>query len=347
VRVIARGREAERWRNSLAHDGVEAFARQREQSYQQLYSGAHRVGNLEWQDDRANNELELAEAFDVRDIVIRAHDKQSCAFQFWAHSIQSVLRFAESRKRTHPWEMRFPCHFRQIIEIDSSSVPKNFGRTAHVEGKAFRFACHFQQRPGFASVAYDVQVLANHVPPGDFEAHKTKVREAWPYTILTGQLPVGSMVPWKMRDAQNLLPKKEMRAPAAPRSRAADQAAIAPRKETASIGALSDEVAPPLASRPARDPGGMAPRQEKSSPSDDPGDSRKRDNIKRPNIMPVAAPIHPPATGSPRLPHQRSRRSQGKQRRKHRERHRLVLLIGSIVGAAILVAMFIFLLHVK
>src|SRR5258705_182293 len=40
VQVTATGRDAEKWRHILAHEGAEGCARQREQLYRQVYSSA-------------------------------------------------------------------------------------------------------------------------------------------------------------------------------------------------------------------------------------------------------------------------------------------------------------------
>jgi hypothetical protein len=332
VQVTATGREAEKWRRSLAQDGVAAFARQREIFYQQLFSGAQRAGKLEWHDDRENNELMLAEFFDLRDAVFSAPDGTSFVFRLRAHAIQSVLGFSESGQRRHPWEMRFSGRVRHIIEVESSGLPQNLARNARVDAKAFRLSCHTQQRSGFASITFLVQVLADHVPAAEFEIYKEKVREAWPYTVVMGQLPHGSIVPWKARASQNLLPRKSSR-PAPPRAPASTDSAPA----VASLG----EIAPPLASKASREKATVVPRREKSPRPNEGPNVRERSSASRPNPGAVPPPLPNSAASEASFRRPRSRR------RRRRQRERLLLWIGSTVGAAILFAMFLFLLHVK
>ncbi|MEP6669863.1 MAG: DUF3857 domain-containing transglutaminase family protein [Chthoniobacter sp.] len=349
VQVTATGREAEKWRRSLAHDGVEAFARQRELFYQQLFAGTQRVGKLEWQDDRAHNELVLAEAFDLRDVLFPTPDGKFFLFRFRAHAIQSVLGFFESGKRRHPWEMRFPCRIRHIIEMDSSGLSQNLGRNAHVEAKAFRFSCHLEQRSGMSSVTYRVQVLADHVPAKEFEEHKEKVREVWPLTIVMGQLPRGSTVPWRNRAPENLLPRRIPRA--APPSLAQPSGTAEPGSRAATDPAPvpSGEVAPPLASRASLEKGSVVPRRDKLAPARFPAAVLERGDVKRPNPLPPPRPSGPPPLPTAPPPLDRSMLSRGprrprSQRRQRRQRQHLYFLIAIAIGTALLLFMVYFLL---
>jgi hypothetical protein len=335
VQVTATGREAEKWRRSLAHDGAEAFARQREAFYQQFFSGAKRVGTLEWRDDRANNELILGEAFELRDAIFPVQDGDGngrhFVFRLRAHAIQSALGFLEAGKRRHPWATPFPCRIRHIIEIESSALPQNLLRPGQVDAKVFRFSCHGQQRPGFASITCQLQVLADHVPAADFEIHKEKVREAWAFTILMGQLPSGSSVPWKARSLENLLPRRGT--PAAP--------SVPPPPILAIADPPRLEMAPTLSSKVARETGPLAPRREKSSHTSEPIERRGRGPVNRPNpiIAPPPLPASTPREGSP---HRRHRR------RRHRHQVRGVLFwIGTIIGGFVVLAMILFLMHAK
>ncbi len=317
VCVTARGREADLWRHSLTFEGETKFARDRERFYQQLFSGLHRVGTLEWHDDRERNELEIAEVFDLRDIVLPTPNGRAFTFRLWAHSIQSVLGFAEAEKRQHPWALRYPCHLRHIIEIDSSGLPANIARTSLVEAKAFRFACQVQQRTGFAAVSYDVQTFADHVPAGEFDAHKAKVREVWPRTIVAGQLPAGSIVPWKARTPHNLLarrnssvsPPKAASPPPLPSSLPPPLPGSIPpangKTPAPPVAAIPSPIAPPLAPIPRTKPT-VEPRPEKAA-RPKPGTAPERGPVQRPNPLPMS-PAEPAKSSSSA----RSRRSRGR-----------------------------------
>ena len=336
VQVTATGREAEKWRRSLAHEGVEAFARQRELHYQQLYTGALRVGKLEWQDNRESNELVLAEVFDLRDILFDTPDSNGLFFRFQAHAIQAVLGFYESGRRRHPWELRFPCRVRHIIEVESSELPQNLGRTAQVDGNAFRFSCHSQQRPGFTSITFLLQMLADHVRPQEFEAHKAKVREVWPLTIIMGKLPPGSVVPWKKRSGDNLLPRTNLRAPQPPLTRPNVPAPSPSHADATPAPGSPGEVAPPLPSKATRENSNVTPRPIRSSRPEESPNARERSAINRPNPSPIAP--------GPATPWKSSRRSRSQRRQRH-QRQRLTMWVVASIGAAFLAAMILLLLH--
>ena len=333
VQITATGRDAEKWRRSLAHDGVEVFARQRELFYQQLFPGAHRLGKVEWHDDRENNELVFGEAFELREVVfpIVSGEERAFLFRFRAHAIQAVLGFFESGRRRHPWEMPFPCRVRHTIEIESSGLPLNLVRPVQVDAKAFRFSCHGQQRPGFASITFLAQILADHVPAWEFEAHKQKVGEVWPSTIVTGQLPPSSVVPWKARSHENLLPRRGTRA--TPPSQPSDETGVSP---------VTGEVAPALTSRAQRERGNLVPRQEKSGRANEPTHGRDHGPVLRPN--PSATPPPPPDSA---LHESGSRRRRGSRRRHRRQGHGILFWVGTVAGGVALLAMLHFLLHAK
>ena len=334
VQVTTTGREAEKWRRSLAHEGMQAFAHQRELQYQQLYPGALRVGKLEWQDNRESNELVLAEVFDLRDILFHPPDSNALFYRFQAHTIQAVLGFNESGRRKHPWELRFPCRIRHIIEIESSELPQSQGRTAQVDTNAFRFSCQSQQRPGFFSVTCQLQMLADHVPAQEFEAYKAKVREVWPFTVVMGQLPPGSIVPWKKRSGDSLLPRTNLRNPRPPQERPNVRAES--DTDAAPAPTLPGSVAPPLPSKAARENGAAGPRPIKSSRATESPQGRGRGAINRPNPS--------PAPRGPTTPWKGSRRTLSR-RRQRRQRRRLTMWIVSILGAVLLAAMILLLLR--
>jgi hypothetical protein len=330
VQVVARGREADMWRHALKFEGETHFARGREQFYQRHFSGLKRVGSLEWQDDRERNELQISEVFDVQGLVLPLHNGRIFFFRLWAHSIHSLLGFAETEKRKHPWALPYPCHQRHIIEIDSSGLPMNLVRTSRVESQAFRFTCHVQQRQGFASVSYDLQITKDHVAASDFELHKTKVREVWPYTVISGDLPRGSMVPWKSRAPNKLLPRKNA-VPSAPPKRLPADVGDTPPPLTVDEAKIAPALVP--AANPAQDSTG--PRLQpagRTTPTDERSDLGK---IQRPN---------PPPLSEAQLERPRRSRSRRRQRNQRRE---LIMFACIFVGAAILLAMFIFLMKAK
>jgi hypothetical protein len=291
------------------------------------------VGTLEWQDDRENNELEIAEVFDLQHFGFAIPNTRLFQFRLRAHLIEMALRFAESKKRRGPWEMPFPCHLRHIVEIESPNLtlPRSLAQATTVEGRPFRFSCHVQQRPGFLSLTFELKVLMDHVTAAEYEDYKKRVREVWPHLIVGGQLTAGRSVPWGTRAPRHLLRQKMGRTPAK------EASAPAVQPEANSQGTLvPTQVAPALAPAPAREKGTVVPRHGKSTRETEGPGNRER-VVHRPN------PVLQPAAGetSGQSERRRSRRSRRRQKRQ------LIMWISSGIGALILAGLLLILATAK
>jgi transglutaminase-like putative cysteine protease len=338
VRVTARGREAELWRHSLKFDGETKFARQREEFHRRRFASLQRMGKLEWHDDRAHNELEIGEAFEVRELVRPIENGRAYVFQFFPHTIAAALHLAETETRRSPWALPFPCHLRHIIEIEAQGLPRIVLKTSQVEGKAFRFSCQFQQRVESLTASYDLKTLAGHVSSEEFEKHKLKVRETASYLYVAVHLPRGSTAPWKLRAPNSLLSRSRASAAAISEPRPRDpKPAEAAENFAPPVPALG-EAAPALPSRAPRDRSTVRPRAEKTTRTAEAAEPRQRENIDRPNPRPQ------PAIEAPR-----ARRSGRGASRRHRRRQReqWTLWIACICGAAALAGMILFLLRTQ
>jgi hypothetical protein len=244
VLVTASGTEAENLRRELAMEGPETVARSREQFYRQFFADLRRVGTLEWRDDRAHNEMRLAELFDIRGVTVPGRDAQTCVFEHRAHLIQAVLGFSETGARKQPFGLRYPCHVHHWIEIESPALSGGPGHTRPGRDLAFRFSCDLNEQYGRIIAHYSLRTLADAVRPDRFEQYKTKVREIWPCTFLHVVLPLGLALPKRNRAAGSLLPA----APPARKNKARNDAAVenpAPSELT-----LPAEPAPALAPAP-------------------------------------------------------------------------------------------------
>jgi len=334
LRVVVRatGQEADRWRRSIAEEGVEVFARWREQFYQGIFPNAKRAGQLECEDDRENNEFVLGEVFDLHEFG-SSYDRRSVRFRLAAHTIQSILSFRHIGKRRNPWVLPYPCRIKHVIEIDSPSLHKPIGKSARVDGDAFRFSSNWQGHEGFTTITFTLQVLKDAVPAAKFEDFKKDVLEVWKHTAVVGNLPPGSSVPWKKRAPKNVLPPRRNPAPAPPHE------SYAPPEDLTSL----PTIAPPCSSSGVAstvEKGGQSavvPRREKPVPLHDPLVARERNDIRRPN---------------PSLPSQEELVAASTDRRKgrrraRRARRRLIWGLAIIAGLLLLLGMLIFLFHQK
>ena len=206
VMVKAGGAEADVLRREFALEGAEEVARKRELFYRQFFSDIRRLGPLEWRDDRARNELVIAEMFETRAATVPGREAQSCVFEYRAHLIQSVLGFSDTGARKQPFAIRYPCQIHHWIEIESPALEGAPQQTTAGRDAAFRFACDFSRLYGKIVAHYSLRTLADGVKPERFEAFKTKIREIWPTTFLHVVLPLGVIMSRRNRAAGNLLP---------------------------------------------------------------------------------------------------------------------------------------------
>jgi len=264
VLVTASGTQAENLRRELAMEGPEAVARSREQFYRQFFADLRRVGTLEWRDDRARNEMRLAELFDIRGVTLPGRDAQTCVFEHRAHLIQAVLGFSETGTRKQPFGLRYPCHVHHWIEIESPALSGGPGQSRPGRDLAFRFSCDLREQYGRIIAHYSLRTLADAVKPERFEQYKTKVREIWPCTFLHVALPLGLALPKRNRPPGSLLPAP----PPARKNKAENDAAVenpapsdltlpaepAPALVPASGSALETEAAPTEPRRPSPKP---------------------------------------------------------------------------------------------
>jgi len=335
VSVTAAGREAERWRRSMAEVGEEAFARSRERYLQRIFPNAKRAGKLEWEDDRESNEFLLGEVFDLHEFASAGYVPRNVRFRMSAHTIQAVLGCHHVGKRQHPWALPFPCRIKHIIEIDSPSLRKARPQSALVDGSAFRFSSNWQGHQGLTTITFTLQTLKDAVPPSQFEAFKADVREVWRRTGIVGNLPSGSAVSWKKRSSENMLPRRGHPVASKPRG----------HPPVPDESALLTAMAPPCASPEVigsristidKDgKGAVIPRRERLLPVHEPQPARQRKEIRRPN---PSVPDNSPSNNE-------IASTQRRARRRARHQRRLIMWAGFTAATALVVALVLYLLQ--
>ena len=206
VVVKAAGAEADAVRREFALEGEEAVARKRELFYRQFFPDLRRVAVLEWRDDRARNEILVAEMFETRAATVPGQEAQTCVFEYRSHLIQSILGFSDTGARKQPFAVRYPCQFHHWIEVESPALEGAPQQTTAARDAAFRFACDFNRQYGKISIHYSLRTLSDGVKAERFEQFKTKIREIWPATFLHVVLPLGVIMSRRNRAAGNLLP---------------------------------------------------------------------------------------------------------------------------------------------
>ncbi len=257
VMVKAAGAEADSLRRDFALEGEAEVARKREQFYRQFFPDLRRLGALEWRDDRARNELVIADMFEMRTATAPGREAQTCVFEYRSHLIQSLLGFSDTGGRKQPFAIRFPCQVHHWIEVESPALEGAPPQTTAVRDAAFRFACDFNRGYGKITVHYSLRTLTDGVKAERFEQFKTKIREIWPTTFLHVVLPLGVIMSRRNRAAGNLLP------------------VLVPQAKRNKDGAggaqpASEDFTLPLEPVPALLKGAPAPSEDEAAPAADP-----------------------------------------------------------------------------
>ncbi len=236
VMVKAAGAEADNLRRELTLEGEEAVTRKREQFYGQFFPDIRRIGAMEWRDDRARNELVIADMFEMRSATTPGREAQTCVFEYRAHLIQSVLGFSDTGMRKQPFAVRYPCQVHHWIEVESPALEGAQPQTTAGRDSAFRFSCDFNRHYGKIVAHYSLRTLADSVKAERFDQYKTKIREIWPVTFLHVALPLGVITSRRNRaSGSSLLPT------------------LPPptKRDKNKNGAAATETAPPVFAMPA------------------------------------------------------------------------------------------------
>ncbi len=256
VTIRARGSYAEDLRRNFAHNGQLQVAYNRTQFYKQRFPTIKRVGALQWRDDREDNELVLAEMYNITDLLIRAATAKRCLFRYNAHLIQSALGYPEGTKRQHPFVFPFPCSMEHCIDIVilesvGKIMPKVMRKTP-----AFHYSRENSKSFNRFSARFALQTLTDHIMPAQYEAHKKAVKELWAGSHFQFQFPIGlAAPPRKPKPDGNLLPapRKRSDTPLFQKGfgKGAKDGKLPPfqKKESASPAATNDSAAPSHESR--------------------------------------------------------------------------------------------------
>jgi TonB family protein len=126
--VCAEGWNADQLRSTRVAQGADEFARERLVHTRRRYGKAERIGALEWRDDRDRNVCELAEAFEVREVIYPGEGNQRALFDVPANLLIQMLSVPEQKKRRGPWDLPHSFEARHEVRIKARSMgaaPRN------------------------------------------------------------------------------------------------------------------------------------------------------------------------------------------------------------------------------
>lgn len=313
------GSHADGLRQALSFNGSTATAAARQKFYERLYPSAERHTDLEWRDDRDRNEIVLAEAYVLPNLLVAAPQPGVLGFRVHIHGIQAVLGFHDSERRKHPLALPFPNVIAHRVEFAFETLFQMHTVRETTRTNAFSFELFGSWTNMRTSFDYAVSTHADHVQTEYFASHRTKAHNCLAFTQLTVLLPADRRFTRVRNSSESLLP------PAVPKSPAAEEG-VASRTQTAP----PETIAPCLASLPPKE-------QKPESKKPDPEDTEKKEEPTEP-LAKSDSSESPSKSGS--------QKRRGSRRRSVRSGLRMKDIIGSVV-AAVVVGLFMLLFLIR
>jgi hypothetical protein len=253
IRVHATGREADTLRAALALEGRESFSHRREQLYRHLFPEVRRVRAVETVDDRADNVIELSEAYELVGAVARTSDRRLDAFDYPSPLLRNALSLPEGGKRRQPLAIPFPCRFQHDIEIECAAINPEEAMTRVTKDSAFRLSVDTHSRSGKISCRLRLQTFEGRVEPERYPQFRRRVEEAWRSMEIHLVIPVGVAQPRRRMPAQLLSSNAGIKRPDSAHTTAGmrpkpSERSSSDSREVRSFSPLPASPAPPLTS---------------------------------------------------------------------------------------------------
>jgi hypothetical protein len=214
VQLVLTGSHADQYRYQFAFDTVSVVARKRLELYQSLHRDARRDQDIEWQDDREANKLEVSEFFHLPYAFFPADRPEVCATQLLGHAVHSAISFPNMPKRQHPLALLYPLKLEHRIEYDFETLTDQWAASVQTSTEALRFDAKMN-RAGFKTTFhFTYQTYADHVPEARYGTHLAKVKDV----LANIQFPVLAAYPRTVSVAppNRRFPKSERKTADAP-----------------------------------------------------------------------------------------------------------------------------------
>jgi transglutaminase-like putative cysteine protease len=255
VILTLRGADADDQRRRFHHRGVRGVSLERERWYRSLFAGAKRICPLEWKDDRAKNELVMAEAFELPQAMRLVPATGRVLFEHRPYLIRRMLSTpVRSKPRRLPLALAAPQRMEHTIELEWAPLPMAKGRRLRERNTHFLLRLEENRAMGRWSSHYDFELLSESLDPGDLQSFEKHVGAIASYLYLGVFGPKGrptNTKPW----TGSLLP-----GPRRASGRGSPSGLAATPSEVQAVTALAsgvpcpDQPAEPLLSVPATDP---------------------------------------------------------------------------------------------
>lgn len=211
------GNYADGLRQQITLKGSGEMARQRAQSTAGRFRDAQRFGELQFRDDRENNQFVLAETFEFRPVFGGHANPQLCRFQMPTNWITGVVALPEKVERKTPFALPYPCRIAHTIDIESPAIQRmkiNDPRS-QLNNSFVEFSRADKTGHEYLRMKLMVETKTDAVPASQVVEHAKFVEQLWASALRELSIQKGYGAPLKKRGFGEL-PAIATKAPPAP-----------------------------------------------------------------------------------------------------------------------------------
>jgi hypothetical protein len=202
--TTARGFHAESLRQQLDQRGAEELAKERLQIYNNRFFNAKRVGECELRDDRAANELVLAEVYEISGFLGSSETPDLCSVPLANNLVVTTLPMPEQRPhnslRRTPLALPHPCNIIHTIEVQNPALRPFNNQRSSVDSPFLKFSRNHRTLAGYWSATLKLSMLADAVLPDQIDKYRTTAEEVWQESMLSLLVGVGHPRPRQRGD---------------------------------------------------------------------------------------------------------------------------------------------------
>jgi hypothetical protein len=198
--ITARGSHAEDLRREFESAGAETMARRRLQMCVDRFIDVKRMGELEYYDNRTDNEFFLAEVFEIKNFL--KDDPQSSWYKLEvaAEVVANLLPLPIAGVRHSPLALPHPCHMAHILEIHCVALPPAIVQERTIENSWVHFTRLRKTLAGYWTLTTTLSTLTDAVPPEGVEEYREDAREIRSQSNWSLLVPAGQARPHQRSD---------------------------------------------------------------------------------------------------------------------------------------------------
>jgi hypothetical protein len=215
--ITARGAHAEDLRREFESLGVEAMARRRLQMCVDRFIDVKRIGELEYHDNRTDNEFFLAEVFEIKNFLKEDAQSSWYKLEVAAEVVANLLPLPISGVRHSPFALPHPCHVVHILEVHCVALPPAIVQERTIENSWLHFSRLRKTLAGYWTVTTTLSTLTDAIAPEGIDEYREAVREIRSQSTWSLQVPAGQARPHQRSDFGKLPVSWEASAGAFPR----------------------------------------------------------------------------------------------------------------------------------